>query len=232
IAQDVADVVLLNNNFSLVPQIIFEGDNVIANLKFMNVLFLAKTFHAIIFALICVVSGQIFPFLPASLLIYGFMVTSLPSYVIAFFRRTVNTSGKFWSEVLPDSILASLVGAGVSAYVYGANLGADLKYVNTVIMYATLAFSLLFAIQQLWKGGYLSKWWHPVVVLVVIAVISFAASLVPFLNIYYQVDNIGVTKWLGGWSVAIVGFIVYLLLQSLFKLFADRILYRGYSNNN
>jgi magnesium-transporting ATPase (P-type) len=213
IARDVSDVVLLKNDFGLVPRIIFEGENVIANLKFMNKLFLSKTLHAIVFAIMCVSLNLLFPLLPTSILIYSFLGTSLPSYVVAFFRREVTTGKNFWWEVLPDAIFAGLISAIVSMVNYYQNLTLDPLLINTIVMYTTLGFSLLFTLYQLWRDGFVVKLWQLATIFTVVGVVSILASIVPLVNNYYNVVFPGVGKLEEGLLVGIAGFVVYLLVQ-------------------
>lgn len=232
IAQDVSDVVLLKNNFEMVPRIIFEGDNVIANLKFMNLLFLNKTFHAILFAIFCIAAGIVFPLLPSAILIYSFLATSLPSYVIAFFRREVSTSKKFWQEVLPDSTFAGIVGALVSLFIlvfYRDKLLSALgteeanTEMNTLVMYGTFAFGLMFSIYELWKNKYMPKWWQPVITFVVLYIIGFVATLIPLIAHYYTVYPIGVNRALELMVPAVLGFVAYIFIQVCWDMWYKRV---------
>lgn len=217
IAQDVSDIVLLKNNFQLVPRIIYEGDNVIANLKFMNLLFLNKTFHAILFAVLCVVLRIAFPLLPASILIYSFLATSLPSYAIAFFRRHVKTSKSFWAEVLPDSIIAAFAGTIVSGILVIQYQALPLEILNTAVMYGTFIFGLLFTTYELWDKGYFNRWFHPLMVFVVLLSIGAAASLVPIINDYYNIISLGLDIWANLLVVGFAGFGGYLIFQLIWN---------------
>lgn len=223
IAREVADIVLLKNNFALVPHIISEGENVIANLKFMNLLFLTKTIHAAVFVLLCALTGLIFPVSPSSILVYSFMATSLPSYVIAFFRRKVQTNKKFWSDVLPSSLLAGTIGAATNLVIYISYAQQlDESGMRTLAVYGALGFALLYAVYQLYSGGFVKKWWQLVLSYVVISLISFLASQIPFINVYYDLNQISVVNWLQVYAIAAVGFGFYFVSEKIFRLIAAK----------
>lgn len=209
IAQDVADIILLKNNFNLVPKIIYEGDNVVANLKFMNLLFLNKTFHAVIFAGLCVLLGKIFPMLPASILIYSFLATSLPSYVVAFLRREVSTSKVFWKDVLPGSIIAGVAGALVSlAILLLFPTLTDIE-LNTAVMYGTFIFGVLFTIDQLRRNTYVKEFTRMALIFVSLVGVGVISGIVPIVNNYYNVVPLQFELWIDLAIIAIAGYVGY-----------------------
>lgn len=219
IAQDVADIVLLGNNFNLVPKIIYEGDNVVANLKFMNLLFLNKTFHAVLFALICILLARVFPLLPTSILIYSFLATSLPSYVVAFLRRPVSTSKSFWADVLPSSVIGGLVGAMVSFVILFRQedlLGT--AALNTAVMYGTFIFGLMFSLHQLYRNGYVQELTRAVLIFFVLSVIGIGASLVPIINTYYTVVSLDINLWVELLLIAFAGYIAYWVVEKIITI--------------
>lgn len=215
IARDVADIVLLKNDFNKVPEIIFEGENVMANLKFINALFLVKTFHAIFYALALVLLGLVFPLLPSSILIYSFMATSLPSYVVAFLRRKVGERQPFWATVIPSTAIGSVCAALVSVVVHLQNLTMPRRDLNTIVMYATFTFALLFATYFLKRNGYINNIKQLILVPVVVWVIAYLGSVIPIINDYYTVTNLGLEVTLRNCAVAIVFFVAYLVIQKL-----------------
>lgn len=189
-ARDVADVVLLNNNFKLVPQILFEADNIISNLQFMNQLFLGKTIHTVFFVLGCVLLGVIFPLLPASLLIYSFFGTSLPSYLVAFARRQVGEHLSFWRAVLPFSIISAalMTLAGVIWQLQQRSMNNSVVDTNAQLVYLFLFMAVWFTLILIWERGYVRNLILMLLYGLVVCAIAVAASLIPLVRDYYEVS--------------------------------------------
>ncbi|MCS7317990.1 MAG: HAD-IC family P-type ATPase, partial [Candidatus Dojkabacteria bacterium] len=86
ITREVADLVLLNNDYTKIPDIFFEGENIILNLKIASSIFLHKTIFAVIIAIYSsLLMIPIFVY-PTSTLIFSFLGSSLISYIVVFTR--------------------------------------------------------------------------------------------------------------------------------------------------
>jgi cation-transporting ATPase E len=220
VARDISDVILLDNDFSLVPKILFEGENIIANLKYMNKLFLMKTIHAMIFVVFCTLSGLIVPLLPASLLVYSFFGTSLPSYVIAFMRRKVSAVRYFWADVLPFGVIGAVVSASASAYLYQQMLNQDSQIINTAIVYGAFVFSVFLVIEQLYSNNYLRNPLKLLLVAVALLIAGVVPSFVPLLNNYYDIVPLPIDIWQQIFVISAVAFVIYFILMNLYRQLA------------
>ncbi|MFS8131114.1 MAG: HAD-IC family P-type ATPase, partial [Candidatus Dojkabacteria bacterium] len=109
IARDVADIVLLNNNYQKIPEIFFEGDNILFNLKISTKMFLVKSFFAILMAVFFALIRRNIPLTPSSTLIFSFLGTSAPSYVVIFTRQQVQQKISFFKDVLISAIPMSIL---------------------------------------------------------------------------------------------------------------------------
>lgn len=154
IARESADMVLLKNDFSKLPAVFYEGDNIIFNLGISTKLFLAKSLFAIIFALFFTIRGDVIPFFPASLLIFSYLSTSLPSYVLIFTRQKVANTKNFAKDILMSSSIASVLFfvVGLAIWYYSRNTNIDFIRTNTVLILGTLSVSLLYSMYLLWES--------------------------------------------------------------------------------
>jgi cation-transporting ATPase E len=211
ITQDVADLVLLNNDFSLMPVILFEGQNVVFNLRFINKVFLTKTFQAILFTIACALLNLIFPLLPTTILVYSFFSTSLPSYVIAFYRRAVKVTTSFWKDVLPPAILSALIATGVSVYTYLNYKDESFLTFDTAVMYSLFFYTTWYAIYELTRAKYLRKWYEVLVSTLFITVVGIGTSWFAFLRTYYDLEALTNTDWLQLFKIAGIGFLTYVV---------------------
>ncbi|HTO00426.1 MAG TPA: HAD-IC family P-type ATPase, partial [Microthrixaceae bacterium] len=112
-ARSVAQLVLLDSNFSGLPQVVHEGRRVINNLQLVASLFLTKTTYAILIALVVGVSGIPYPFLPRHLTLIGTLTIGVPAFFLAFAPNSERIRGNFFRSValvaLPSGIVASTV---------------------------------------------------------------------------------------------------------------------------
>ena len=70
-AKNVSHIVLLDNNFSSMPKVVFEGRRVINNIQNSSSLYLMKTLFITVFALISIIFNQAYPFKTNNLMMLG-----------------------------------------------------------------------------------------------------------------------------------------------------------------
>jgi cation-transporting ATPase E len=79
----VARLVLLDNRFDRLPEVLAYGRRVIANVERVANLYLAKTVYGILFAIVFSVLLWEFPFLPRQLTLVSTLTIGVPSFVLA-----------------------------------------------------------------------------------------------------------------------------------------------------
>jgi cation-transporting ATPase E len=79
----VARVVLLNDEFSRLPDVLAYGRQVIANVERVANLFLAKTTYGILFAIVFALLLWQFPFLPRQLTLVSTLTIGIPAFFLA-----------------------------------------------------------------------------------------------------------------------------------------------------
>jgi hypothetical protein len=100
-------------------------------------------------------------------------------------------------------------------YVWTRSAGFDLAYQNTAVMYAALVIGALYSMEQAWTLGYLRRWYEPVISFIIISVIGFVPTFIPFLNTYYDVVPLTLNTWVGLYVVGMIGFVFYFLIQKI-----------------
>jgi cation-transporting P-type ATPase E len=81
--RNVAQLVLLGNDFSTLPSVVSEGRRVIANIERVGKLFLTKTVYATLLAIAVGVALLPFPFLPRHLSLLGGLTIGVPAFFLA-----------------------------------------------------------------------------------------------------------------------------------------------------
>ncbi|MDQ2700140.1 MAG: HAD-IC family P-type ATPase, partial [Actinomycetota bacterium] len=83
VTKSVADVVLLEDEFSRLPEAVAEGRRIARNIHRLGRLYLTKSVYAAALILLVSVPGFAFPFLPRHLTLAAFLTIGIPSFVLA-----------------------------------------------------------------------------------------------------------------------------------------------------
>jgi len=112
-ASQVAQLVLLDNNFAAMPGIVNEGRRVINNIQRAAALFILKNIFSLVLALVNIVAGLPFPLAPLHLTLISALTIGVPSFFLALEPNYERVSGSF----LPGVIRRALPGALVNIIV-------------------------------------------------------------------------------------------------------------------
>ena len=151
VTKGVADVVLLKDQFSRLPEAVGEGRRIARNIHRLGRLYLTKTVYAATLILLVAVPGFAFPFLPRHLTLAAFLTIGIPSFVLAL----APSDGPLYRGRLLRALAAFAVPAGVATAlgsilsfflvdtVAGASLEAGRTAATTTLIVLGLAFVLL-----------------------------------------------------------------------------------------
>jgi cation-transporting ATPase E len=151
VTKGVADVVLLKDQFSRLPEAVGEGRRIARNIHRLGRLYLTKTVYAATLILLVAVPGFKFPFLPRHLTVAAFLTIGIPSFVLAL----MPSDGPLYRGRLLRALAAFAVPAGVATalasilsfflvdVVAGASTEAGRTAATTTLIVLGLAFILL-----------------------------------------------------------------------------------------
>lgn len=128
-ACQVAQLVLLDSNFSSMPKVVLEGRRVINNIERAASLFLVKTIYSSAFALLSIIFALIYPFMPIQLSLISALTVGVPSFFLAIEPNKARVKGKFltnvFSKALPGGItnLINMVGISIICSSIGYSTG-------------------------------------------------------------------------------------------------------------
>ncbi len=142
-ARNVSEIVLADNDFSHMPEVVAEGRRSINNLQRSASLFLVKTVFAAVLALICIFMPP-YPFIPIQMSLISTTVIGIPSFVLALEPNRERVRGNFLANVLARSLPASLaiVCALFVELALGRLLGHSFAEISTVCMVITIAVGI------------------------------------------------------------------------------------------
>lgn len=117
----VARLVLLDGQFSHLPDVVAEGRQVIANIERVSMLFLNKTVYATMLAIVFGVLVLAFPFLPRQLSITDGLTIGIPAFFLALMPNASRYNPGFLRRSLTFAVPSGIVvTAGLTWYVFVA----------------------------------------------------------------------------------------------------------------
>ncbi len=114
----VAQIVLLNDRFATLPQVVAEGRRVIGNIERVANLFLTKTIYSVVLA-VCVILFHVpQPFQPIHVTITGWFTIGIPAFVLSLAPNNERAKPGFVSRVLRLALPSGVVIALASMTTY------------------------------------------------------------------------------------------------------------------
>jgi cation-transporting ATPase E len=142
----VARLVLLDNEFSRLPNVLAYGRQVIANVERVANLFLAKTVYGIVFAVVFAALLWQFPFLPRQLTLVSTLTIGIPSFFLALApnRRIYHPGilGRLLRYAAPTGLVAAATTIAAFAVLRGIVDSEQARAITTVALWIT-AFWIL-----------------------------------------------------------------------------------------
>jgi len=221
VTKGVADVVLLKDQFSRLPEAVGEGRRIARNIHRLGRLYLTKTVYAATLILLVAVPGFAFPFLPRHLTIAAFLTIGIPSFVLAL----LPSDGPLYRGRLLRALAAFAVPAGLGTALgsilsfflvdtlAGASLEAGRTAATTTLIVLGLAFVLLLergpGREHIAIQGYM-----------LVMVISLASVFALILGIgpvrdFFDLVLLNSTQWFLALFSAAVGLIIASLMWKL-----------------
>ena len=118
----VAQIVLLDDQWSVMPSVVAQGRKVLGNIERVADVFLTKSFYAMIISAATAIFAVAFPFLPRHLTLVSALSIGIPGFFLALMPNTERFRPGFFNRVLLFAIPAGII-AAVSAFAsYGAAL--------------------------------------------------------------------------------------------------------------
>lgn len=105
----VAQLVLMDSNFSAMPAVVAEGRRVINNIERVASLFLAKTVYSVILSVLTGVFALAYPLRPIHLSILSWFTIGVPAFFLALEPNDQRVSGGFLRRVLGKAVPAGVV---------------------------------------------------------------------------------------------------------------------------
>ena len=175
----VAQLVLLDDAFTAVPDVIAEGRRVIANMERVANLFLTKTVYATVLAITVGIAQLPFPFLPRHLTLVSTLTIGVPAFVLALAPNATRAQPHFLSRVARFAVPVGLVAAGATYMTYAearddpqTSLTAA-RTLSTIVLLAIALWVLALIVRM---GNGRQTWLVPVMAVAILAVLAVPQS--------------------------------------------------------
>ncbi|MGW3494706.1 cation-translocating P-type ATPase [Streptomyces sp. NPDC001020] len=210
----VAQIVLLDNSFATLPEVVGEGRRVIGNITRVATLFLVKTVYSVLLALLVVLSQVEYPFLPRHLTLLSTLTIGIPAFFLALAPNRERAKPHFVRRVMRYSIPGGVVAAIATFVTY---LIARRHYSGPGALEAqTSAATLTLFLISLWVLAIIARpytWWR--IGLVAAMGVAFLFVLaVPSLQSFFALKLVGVTI---PWVAVGIAAVAAVVLEFLWK---------------
>jgi cation-transporting ATPase E len=132
-------VVLLDDRFDRLPDVLASGRRVIANVERVSNIFLAKTTYGILLALVSAIVLWPFPFLPRQLTLVSTLAIGIPSFFLALAPNkriyTPGVLGRVLKYSVPTGLIAGVTAIVAYAPLYGSIPLHEARSVTTVALF-------------------------------------------------------------------------------------------------
>lgn len=99
-SRQISQVVLLDSDFTNLPQVVMEGRKVINNVTRTAQVFFIKTIYSVLVSFFCLFTNQAFPFIPIQITLIDACIEAYPSFFTIFESDTRRIRGKFLPTAL------------------------------------------------------------------------------------------------------------------------------------
>lgn len=114
-SKQISEVVLLDSDFTNLPQVVMEGRKVVHNVTRTAGVFFIKTIYSVIVSLFCLTANVSFPFIPIQITLVDACIEAYPSFLTILESDTRKIQGTFLQQVLRNAAPFAVVISGVIA---------------------------------------------------------------------------------------------------------------------
>ena len=143
--RQISNLVLLDSDFTTLPDVLFEGRRVVNNVTRVSSVFFIKTIYSFILSIICALTAIAFPFIPIQVTLIDLAIEGYPAFFLSFEGDKRKVVGKFLPTALKNaSVNALLVVMNIIAvYLIGQNQGFSSLDTTTLMYYLLVGISCM-----------------------------------------------------------------------------------------
>lgn len=151
-ASQASQLVLLDNDFAHMPEIVMEGRQIVNNMERSGSLFLVKNIFSLLLALFSIFAGLQYPLKPAQLSLISMFTIGVPGFFLSQLPNRALIQGRFIGNVMRKALPAALTDFIViaSLVVFGEVFNVSSYDISTActILTSIVGFMILYHIIQ------------------------------------------------------------------------------------
>lgn len=201
-ACNAAHLVLLDDNFASLPQVVAEGRQVVNNIQAATSMYFMKTIYTIVLNLLIVIANYGFkhkaayPFTSSQVMLLEMMIVGLPTTILALQKNREIIRGKFLVNVAKRSFPASLTFLVITISLYAVFLstqGSDWLSVKigqdefSTVAVLALTFGSYFALYYACKP---LNWWKALMLVGVLLLVLLGIFALPWFFGYAKLNGV------------------------------------------
>ncbi|MBP5230865.1 MAG: HAD-IC family P-type ATPase, partial [Clostridia bacterium] len=225
-ARNVADMIMLNSDYSSLPSVVLEGRNAINNLERSSSLFLVKTIYSILLGILFLFLPVPYPFVPIQITLINGLTVALPSLALSLMRSDDRIRGNFLRNAVQKALPTGLAVVACVLFLthYGPFAGLSRE---TVSMYCALSVAAFTVFGVFWVSRPLNR--MKTALLVIVASL-YASAVMLFGNLFEMKGNWGdafpsmlFALLIGGFVFSAAALAVHLFRKVRMQAFSGRL---------
>ncbi|MEO8210717.1 MAG: HAD-IC family P-type ATPase, partial [bacterium] len=234
ITKEVADIVLLKNKFSLLPEIFDEGNRIVNSVKSVGKLFITKNFFVIYITLLSLFFLLDFPLTPRRVSLINIFGIALPAFIITLKNKNIEKTTNFMKDLFSFVIISAfiIVCAGYLGIYFVEKFhtvsDTDIEMVMLTIMIITNIanyFSIVLTKDEESKLTYMIYGFVILVLYIFLAATQIDSGIVWILKTFYEIDYVRKDLWPIIMTISVISSVVLFMAQRVrAKFINDKIL--------
>lgn len=151
-ASQIAQLVLLDSDFTRMPAVVAEGRRVVNNIQRSAALYLVKNIFSVLLALFSVILMLGYPLEPSQVSLISLFTIGIPSFVLALEPNHERIRGHFMTNVLlkalPAGLTDFLVVSGLVIFCREFNVDTESLSTSVTILVAIVGFMIVYTIAK------------------------------------------------------------------------------------
>jgi cation-transporting ATPase E len=151
-ASHVAQLVLLDSDFTRMPSVVAEGRRVVNNIQRTAALYLVKNIFSLLLSVFSVIMFLDYPLEPSQVTLISLFTIGLPSLILALEPNHERIKGHFMTNVLLKALPAGLTDFGVvfGLIIFCREFNVDTECLSTsvTILVAVVGFMIIYVITK------------------------------------------------------------------------------------
>jgi cation-transporting ATPase E len=210
IARSVADLILVRDDFAVVPGMVAEGRQILRNIERVARLFITKSVFAAVLGLAIAIPTGTYPLLPRQFTIAATVTIGIPAFVLALAPSTGPwRPERFLQEVARFAIPAGVaIGVGIIAGYLIARYGFDLGLTRSRTVATGIVVVCGLAVVMRIEGGNETRRLEVAGLCALMLILFAFALIVPFLRHFYELatpTGDATIAWAVGSALGIAG---------------------------